>query len=176
MNKRHQKLTNILSAVTLGVVYLLPIIAIVTWVFWNSFAHYAAENLPIAYDLSGLTIGQRFIGFTLGLVGALIQAYGLLGLRTTFLEAREGRSLSNKSIQGFGRFAKVTLVMVFFGIIQRAGYIALFSVSDPDHLGRLDIQFGSTELKALFVGLLLVFVAYVFAEGKQAKDENEAFL
>ena len=67
-------------------------------------------------------------------------------------------------------------MMVFFGIIQRAGYIALFSVSDPDHLGRLDIQFGSTELKALFVGLLLVFVAYVFAEGKQAKDENEAFL
>ena len=139
MNRKYQRLINILSITTLGVVCILPIVVIGIWVFWEYFAHYAAGNLPIAYDVNNLTIGQRLIGFTLSLVGALIQAYGLLGLRATFLETKEGRSFSSKAIKRFGRFAKVTLVMVFVGIIQRTGFIALFSLSDPDHPGSLNI-------------------------------------
>jgi len=176
MIRRNQQLANILSKLTLLGAFSLPLITAVIWLFWQQFAPHAAGILQHIFNLSGLSVGERFAGFTLSLLGAVIQAYGLLGLRTTFLEAGTGNPLSEKAIHGFRRFAWVALIMVFIGIIQRTGLIVIFSLSDPAHQGRLDVQVGTDELKALFMGLLLVFVAHVFAEGKRAKDENETFL
>lgn len=52
----------------------------------------------------------------------------------------------------------------------------IYSVSDPGMDGQLSFQFGTGELAALFIGLLFVFVAHVFAAGHSAADENESFL
>jgi len=176
MLKRNQKLAKTLSVVTLLGAFALPLIAVIVWLLWDQFAPYAAGYFPQAYDLTGLTTGERFVGFALLFIGAIIQAYGLLGLTTTFREAANGNPLSERAINGFRRFAWITLIMVVIAIIQRTGLIAILSLSDPAYQGRLDIQFGSNELKGLFIGLVLVFVAHVFAEGKRAKDENETFL
>ena len=153
-----------------------PLMAAAIWLFWDQFAPFAAANLPGVYDLTSLDAGARLTGFGLSMAGAAIQSYGLLGLRRTFLEAAQGRALSARAVEGFSVFAWVSLIMVFVGILQRAGLIAVISLSDPAYQGALSIQFGSRELGAAFMGLLLVFVAHVFAEGKKAKDENDAFL
>lgn len=165
-----------LARITLAAVVALPVLTAAIWVFWDQLAPHAAGGPAQFYDATALGIGARFAGFTLFLAGALIQAYGLLGVRRTFLEAAHGRALSNSSVSGFQRFAWVSLIMVIYGVFQRTALIALLSMSDPRHEGALSIQIGSPELKAIFMGLLLVFVAHVFAEGKDAKDENEAFL
>jgi hypothetical protein len=171
-----RRLAAVLAFVALLGAIALPIVAAAIWLFWGQLAPFASGNLQYAFDLASLSAAARLAGFGLFFIGAAIQAYGLLGLRQTFLEAAVGRSLSDRSVLGFRRFAWVSLVMVFFAIAQRTGLIVIFSMSDPAHEGALSIQLGSTELKALFMALLLVFVAHVFVEGKQAKDENEAFL
>jgi hypothetical protein len=170
------RLAVLLSNVTLIAALLLPISALAIWLFWNELAPLAAGNLQHVYDLTSLGIGARFSSFIVLLFGAAIQAYGLLGVRQTFQEAAQGRTYSMQAIGGFRRYAWVAVIMVFVGIFQQTGLIAIFSLSDPSHLGSLSFKFGSDELKSLFTGLLLVFVARVFAEGKLAKDENEAFL
>ncbi|TQV84652.1 DUF2975 domain-containing protein [Exilibacterium tricleocarpae] len=170
------RLAEFLALITLLAAIALPLSAAAIWLFWTKLAPFAAGNLGYAFDLTHLGVGARLAGFALALLGAVVQAYGLLGLRQTFQEAVAGRSLSARAVNGFRRFAWVTLAMVFIGIVQRTGWIVIFSLSDPTHQGTLDIRLGSEELQALFMGLLLVFVAHVFAEGKQAKDENAAFL
>ena len=155
---------------------VLPVFAAIIWVCWDDLAPHAAQNLDIVYDVTSLSIGARLIGFILFLITAVIQAYGLLGLRRTFLEAARGFPYSSRAISGFKRFAWVSLIMVFLGIMQQTGLIMILSLSDPAHQGAFAVQFGSRELKAFFMGLLLVFVAHVFSVGKQAKDENETFL
>ncbi len=174
--KTSSRLATFLSHITLIAAIALPVAAGAIWLFWNDLPAYAAGNLQHVYDVRGLGVGARFVGFGLFLAGAAIQAYGLLGVRRTFLEAAEGRAHSARAISGFRRFAWVSLIMVFVGIVQRTGLVMILSMSDPSHQGALSVQFGTNELKALFMGLLLVFVAYIFMEGKQAKDENEAFL
>ncbi len=170
------RLATFLSYITLIAAIALPVAAAAIWLFWNELATYATGNLQLVYDVRGLGVGARFAGFALFLASAAIQAYGLLGLRQTFLEAAEGRTYTASALNGFRRFAWVSLIMVFVGIVQQTGLIVILSLSDPSHQGALSVQFGTSELKALFMGLLLVFVAHVFAEGKQAKDENDAFL
>ncbi|MEM9495406.1 MAG: DUF2975 domain-containing protein [Pseudomonadota bacterium] len=166
----------LLAQATLIGAVLLPLMAAGIWLFWDRLAGLAAGDVAQAYDATGLGAPARLAGFALSLAGALVQAYGLLGVRRTFLEAAAGRTFSARSVGGFRRFAWVSLAMVFIGIVQRAGLVAILSMSDPSKPNALSIQFGSNDVKALFMGLLLVFVAHVFSEGKRAKDENETFL
>ncbi len=176
MSKNSLLLARILSYFTLTGAVALPLIAVCTWIFWDTLAPMASGNLQHVFDVKGLSAGERIAGFTVSMLGAAIQAFGLLALRSTFREAAAGRPLSAKAIKGFRHFAWITLVMVFVGIAQYTGLVAILSLSDPAHPGMMEIKVGSNELKALFLGLLLVFVAHVFAEGKRAKDENETFL
>lgn len=176
MTIRNRKLATALSRLTLISAFALPLITAAIWLFWKELAPYVLGNLQHIFNIGGLSVNERLIGFTLSLVCVAIQVVGLLSLRQTFLEAAAGNPLSEKAIHGFRRFAWVAFIMVFMAIIQRTGLIALFSLSDPEYQGRIDVQLGTNELKALFMGLLLVFVARVFAEGQRAKDENETFL
>jgi len=176
MSKSGYSLATFFAYVTLFVAILLPIIAAAIWLFWDQLAPLASSNLPYDFDILGLSLASRIAGFVLFLLVALVQVYGLLGLRHSFTEAAQKRALSAKSVHGFRRFAWVSLAMVFVGVVQHTGLIVILSLSDPAHPGILDVQFGTSELKALFMAVLLVFVAHVFAEGKSAKEENEAFL
>ena len=176
MGKRNQYLAIFLSHATLAGAVALVAMAVATWLFWAHLAPYVAGNLQYRFNVNGLTTSERLIGFTISFIGAMIHSYGLLSLRQTFCEAALGNPLSEKAIRGFRRFAWVTLIMVFVGILQRTGLIVLFSLSDLTQQGRIDIQLGSRELKSAFLGLLLVFAAQVFVEGKRAKDENQAFI
>ncbi len=166
----------LLAGLTLAAAIALPLATMGVWLFWDQLAPASPDPALRYYDPTALGIGGRLAGFALFLTGALIQAYGLLGLRRTFLEAAAGRAFSLSSVYGFRRFAWVSLFMAAFAIVQRTGLIVLLSVSDPARQNALSIQFGTPELKAMFMGLLLVFVAQVFAEGKAAKDENDAFV
>lgn len=176
MNDPQRKFARLLSFFTLLAAIAMPLTAVGIWLYWDHLAPIAAGNLSEAFNLHGLSTMERLAGFSISMVGALIQAYGYLGLRQTFREAAVGRALSALAIRGFRRFAWITLISVLIGVIQRTLWIVIFSISDATQDGRIDIQLGSGELKALFVGLLLVFVAHVFVEGKRAKDENESFI
>lgn len=153
----------------------LPLMTAGIWLFWDQLAPMAAGNPGVNTDLTSLTIGARFTGFGLFLVGAALQSYGLLGLRRTFLEAANGQSLSTNAVNGFRRFAWISLIMVPVGIIQHAGLSIIISLNDKAPGGSLSLQLGTPEISGFFMALLLVFVAHVFAEGKHVKDENEAF-
>lgn len=165
-----------LSKLTLLSACFMPLMAIAIWLFWDSLAIYAAGNLHYKYDLQGMSLGSKGVGFLISISAALVQSYGLLGLKQTFDAASNGHTFSDDSLIGFRRFAWVTLAMVPIGVIQNTLFIIVYSLSDPSHMGTLDISLGSNEAKSLFIGVLLVFVAHVFAEGKAAKDENDTFL
>jgi len=163
------KYPRLLAHLTLVAVVLLPLIAAGTWIFFDQFAPY------YGFDLQPLGATTRGIGLLLYLTIALIHAYGLLGVRQTFLEAATGRALSKKSVLGFRRFAWVSLTLVLLKELRHTGTVVILSASNPDTPGSLSFQFGSPQISALFTALLLVFVAYVFTEGKRAREENDSF-
>ncbi len=175
-NSHTELLARILAHITLAGALALPVIAAAIWLFWDQLSALAAGQYGLVYDLASPGTGAKLGGFALFLAAALIQGYGLMGLRITFLEAAAGHALSDPAVNGFRRFAWVSFIMVFVALVQRTGLIMILSISDPEHPGALSIQFGTDELKAMFMALLLVFVAHVFSEAKRAKQENDSFL
>lgn len=170
------RLAPFLAQATLVGAAALPVLAAATWLFWDWVAPVAAANLPVAVDPLSLGVAGRLAGFVLFMLTAAIQSYGLLGLRRTFQEAARGRVFSSRSVNGFRRFAWISLIMVFIGVVQQTLLIVILTVGGAAGQGALSIQLGSNELKAFFTALMLVFIAQVFAAGKQASDENKTFL
>ena len=170
------RLAHYMAHVTLIGAIALPAFAFIVWGFWDDLAALSAEGLVQTYDPTQMGLLARLAGFLVFFIAALIQAFGLLGLRETFLEGAAGTPLSARAVFGFRRFAWVSLIMVFVGIIQHTVLVLLLSVSDPSTMGALSIQVGSKELGGLFTGLLLIFVAHVFSLGQRAQDENAGFV
>ena len=174
--KQPKRLASSLALITLIGACLQPLLAIGLWAYWDQLAMLGAGNLAHIYDATALSSTARLFGFAVFFTGAFIQAFGLLGLRRMFLEARSGRSFSARSIQGFRIFAWVSLALVFWSIFQHSVLSVLLSSNDPARDRALHIEFGSGQVGALFTAVLLVFVALVLAEGKRAKDETDSFI
>lgn len=123
-----------------------------------------------------LPMELRLVGAAVTLAGGALRAWGLAGLRRTFLEAAAGMPLSARAVLGFRRFARVELVLVPLGVVSHSLSMMIVTWFQPPGQRALPIAIGTPELVAAFLGLLLVFVAEVFAEGQRAADENAGFL
>ena len=145
-------------------------------VIWLFFIDWAAAANGFRVQPQSFSIDLRLVGAFVALMGGLVRAFGLLGLRRTFTEAASDRPLSEYAVVGFRRFARVELLMVPVGVVQLAAFGYLVSLADSVDGGSVPIRFGTPELGAFFIALLLVFAAEVFAEGRRAADENASFL
>ena len=150
----------------------MPVIAALIWFFWDDLAPLAGTGL----DVTALDTPGRLLGFLLSLVGALIQSYGLLGLAKTFQEGARGDALSQTAVAGFRRFAWTVLLLVPVRALTYTLTVLLVTMRDAIPGNQLAIKVGTPELSGLFMGLILVFLAHVFAEGHAAQEENKAFL
>lgn len=120
--------------------------------------------------------GRRAI-VTLVLVAALcVQGAALWFLRRTFLEGAAGRWFSLTAVQSFRRFAWLTLIFVFAGvgvdIVTGAAIIPALPAGDRGMtVGLTTDRFG-----ALFTALIMLFVAHMFAAGREVDEDNAAIL
>jgi len=175
MEASYTRLAHIMARLTIAAAFALPLIQVIVWLFWDTLA----AQSPVAVtglDVTALDLKGRIIGFSAGLAVSLVQAYGLLGLSKTFAEGARGDALSVRAITGFKRFAWTALALVPAKVITQTLNILLVSISDPQSPGQLSIQFGSGDLSAAFMAILLVFVAHVFTQGHAAQEENKAFI
>ncbi|WP_136656553.1 DUF2975 domain-containing protein [Nitratireductor sp. XY-223] len=180
--RRIYALARILAVATTIAMVLLPLLTALVWAAalvgtlpqWLAMEHFSGTAVPV--DLATTSPWAKLLALSVEMVGALILVYGLSGLRRTFVESAEGRWFSASSIDGFRRFAWVSLAMVFVDIVQQSALSVIMSVGTPGVQNQLSISFGSLDLAKLFTALLFVFVAQVFVAGKAIDDENAAFI
>jgi len=183
MKINYQKFAYYLAIATLiwaCVITLVPIIfQPLLWVFGlesYDFSYSFVDGLTVNPTLNNATPLVTLSVFTLDLARALLMAFGLLGLRITFLEAAQSNALSQRAINGFKRFAWVSFLLLLINPFINFTMFLIRAFADPTSLGG-KISFSFEEIfKDLFMGLLLIFVAYIFAEGRRVQDENERFL
>lgn len=156
----------------------IGIIAILLFgpLLWLFFVDQPVGAMGPAFLGADFTLFDRLLGAGVALFGGVIRAYGLMGLRQTFLEAGEGRPMSPKSVRGFRRFARMEVVMVIVGPFQQAIFGAIATAANSDVQNTFALRFGSAEAGALFIAVLLMFAAQVMAEGQKAVTENESFV
>jgi len=169
-------LTMVLTYATLILMVLVPLGSVAIWVFWDAWGHPALSPLLPDHDLLNIDAATKAAGAGIFLIGGLIEAYGLFSLHKTFSEASKGRPLSARSVNGFRRFAWVMLITVPVAFAEESVVVWLLSAADPTQPQFLHVGLGTDAVGDLFWGLMFVVVAEIFAEGRRASEENEAFL
>lgn len=171
-----RSLTMVLTYATLILMVLAPLGSIAIWVFWDVWGYPEFSPLLPDHDLLNIDAATKAAGAAILLIGELIEAYGLFSLHKTFSEASKGRPLSVRSVNGFRRFAWVMLIMVPVLFAEESAVVWLLSATDPTQPQFLHFGLGTDAIGDLFWGLMFVVVAEIFAEGRLASEENDAFL
>jgi len=171
-----RRFAHVMAVITLMGAVALPIFQGGAWIFLDEFTALGVDDWGFSFDAASISTPARIAGFLVAVSSACIQAFGLMAVRATFMEAALGRALSLRAVVQFRRFAWISVVMVFVGIIQNSAYSVIFSWGNPEGSRQLEIEFGSNELSTLFVALLFMFVAHVFATGRKIEEENATFI
>lgn len=179
MKVNYQRLASFLATVALLWACTIVIFSILLWLFGlesYSFSYSFKEGFTSASSVRPAVNMENIGLFLLQIVKPLIMAYALLGLRITFLEASHNNALSQRAISGFKRFAWALFLILLISPFIDFTTLVIRAFTGPANLeGTFDFSF-TEYFYEIFISLLLIFVAYVFTEGKRAKDENEQFL
>ena len=154
-----------------------PIQAAAIWLFWSENVNVTIDGQAFYGDGAAPGMTLRLIGLAAFLIVALVQSWGLLGLRRTFQEASIGRVFSQQSVQGFRLFAITSLIVIF---ANEANWLLFETIKEwaalEGQAGSFTVSTGLPSWSEVSAALLLIFVAQAFAIGKGVQEENDAFV
>ncbi|MDZ3833318.1 MAG: hypothetical protein U0S50_16095 [Sphingopyxis sp.] len=126
---------------------------------------------------SALLIGAPQLVIPLIMLPLLaVQLYGLANLRRTFAAAARGDWFATEAIDGFRRFAWSTVWMVPVNIVQKSATLAYVSWLDPAMKNVIAIDIGSGDIRSFVLAMLFLFVAQIFAVGRQIDEDARSIL
>ena len=174
---RFQQISSVLAVLALIAAIALPLKAAGLWLLWHENVSFTVTGESLYGEGDPPSIRLRLIGLVAFVLVALVQAWGFLGLRTTFQEVAEDRVFSERSVQGFRLFAYTLLFAVFAESLTDAVFDAVRGFNSLQGAsGSFSIDVSWPSLTEVFTSLLLVFVAHAFVVGERLQNEQDAIL
>ncbi|MEM8799485.1 MAG: DUF2975 domain-containing protein [Pseudomonadota bacterium] len=164
--------SRIMSLLCKAAMFILPLFVAISWVFLDDFGPALSGSTGVYVDVAHVSITWRLVGFAVSMIPCGLTMYGLWRLSAMFQECAEGRFFSLDAVRGFRGFAWMILIAAALRPIVGAALSVVLTMGNPPGQRQLAIQFGSTELTAVFVGLLLVAIAHILEEGRKLSDDN----
>lgn len=155
----------------------LPLTAFATWLAPSIFSGPVKGSLTDGVEAAALLdmgASQRLLALAVIGAGVALEVAALWFLRRTFVEGAHARWFSLASVRSFRRFAWLCVAMAIYAVVHGAA----MSVISTWHLEErtLSIGFGTENAQFLFGALIMLFVAHMFAAGREVDEENAAIL
>ncbi len=160
--------TALLIVVPCGALVLL---AKVPWL-----AELAKQNLRLPIDWQTVTHTQLYALWGLTALYLSIGLFGLYFLRRAFLSFAGGDLFNLANSQDLRRFSMLLLAHALATPVHVALTSVLLSLNHPPGEKMLSIAFGSNELRAIGVGLVLWVMSNLLVEGTKLQTENRQFV
>lgn len=155
---------------------LIPALAVSVWLLPGLAGNVTLNVARADVDASSLGPAQRLLGLAVSLMLAGVQVAALWFLRQAFVEGGRGVWFSLRAVRSFRRFAWLTLILVPLNVAQDSAMSVITTMNNPAGERMLSIGFGSDNFRALFTALVMLFVAHMFAAGREVDEENAAFI
>jgi hypothetical protein len=179
-DSRIRGLSRFLSAATLGLMAVMPLMAWGPWLWPGVF-----EMIGRSGQVPGNGFGGGLDWFVwplrlgaagIATVALLVALYGLMGLRDLFRACAEGRYFSAGAVSGFRQFALASLVNAIWAPFEHTLMGVYLSVSNPNVPNALEIALGSDHVQAIGLALVFFLIAHILAEGRRRHEELELIL
>lgn len=156
-----------LALKTIGL--LAPVGTTLIWLWFDHTVAFAFERICIPIDPATVGGGQRFVGWGLAMLQTGVLSLTTWSLSRLFDEYAAQRYFSKRALSAFKQFS-------FFGCLYVFSFHILYICLGVLLSGKLTFYFDTDDLKIIVLSLLLVAISTAFAQAREFKTENDAFL
>lgn len=119
-----------------------------------------------------LTTGTLVSGFALSMIPALVLIYGLVQLRRLFGLYGQGLIFSSRHAIYLRRFALAAILSVAAQIVTSSLISILLTFNNPPGSRYLTVSLTSDQLGTVFLGSVLLVIAWIMVEGSKIAEDN----
>ena len=166
-----------LRRICTATIFVLPIASALYWLFFNqiyapsSFIPTSMIPLPvhITEELSDLT---RFLAFLTELLPLTALIYGLKKLGELFHQYEQGQIFTDKNVSCFRSLGRILIIWVLCDVVQNPLLSIILTREKPPGQHVITVGFCSADFIALFVGIIILIIAWVMDEARMIKEDQ----
>lgn len=155
-----------------GLIYGLPVVCGLVWIFFNQLYAYAPMMpLPthVDHDLPGLT---RFFAFLVDLIPLGAVMYGLGRLRSLFLLYENGLIFTEQNVRCFRSLGRTLIVWVVCHVVRTTLLSVILTIDNPPGKRIIALMFDSGDFAGVFVGVVVLTISWVMDEGRKIQEDQ----
>lgn len=130
-----------------------------------------ARNTPIT-----LNSASRYGVFVIGLLPLLIALYIFSNAKNLFQEYKNGSVFTRYATEKISKIGWAVTLMAPVSIVSRTINILVLTIGNNAGEKQLSLQFSSTDIYAVIIGLLLITLGKIMFEATLISDENQAIV
>ncbi|MEM1175749.1 MAG: DUF2975 domain-containing protein [Pseudomonadota bacterium] len=171
-----RKLSLVIAWACSLILVVAPIAALFFLVTLEAFARLAQANIGLPIQWWTVSSGQWYALWLLTVAYVSIGLTGLFFLRRAFLNFAKGELFNLANSRDLRRFSVFFFAQALATPVHIALASLLLSMNHPAGEKMLSIAFGSQELKAIAVALILWVMSDLLVEGCKLHSENQQFI
>ncbi len=170
--ERIQKMSRVFKYFFLALFGLLPLLALAFWLFYNALPGplKGAGALEVADHLS---FRLRALGFVATSLDMGIGMATLWTLMRLFALYEEGRIFTSSNVTLYRRLGWLLILGVGSNVLTIALYTLIVTTPDPQGLSAIEAAFGSIDVAALVIGLIVLLISAVMKVGAELQEDRD---
>ena len=171
--ERIQRASGKLCRVLLVLIYAMPLVNALVWVFINDFPEAMHRNMLPYFVAVPLPVSARVMGFAVSMIPTGIAMLGAFHLMRLFRLYQQGSIFRPSNVRCFKSLSRVLIWWFAAGIVQRTLMGIVLTLHHPPGQRILTISLGSPDLTALLLGIILAIIAWVMEEGRKLQEDQD---
>lgn len=168
-----------LKKICTGLIFCFPLYITIFWVLFNNDPQHGGPDmlrrLPVHVinDLSTLT---RFFAFLVDMIPTSVIVYGLVILRELFRLYENGMIFTEKNVSCFRSLGRTLVVWMVCDVIRRLLLSIVLTINNPPGQKEFVLVFDAADFICLFVGFVILAIAWVMDEARKIHEDQASFI
>lgn len=171
-----RRLSLLISWSCAALLIMVPTAALFFLVDLDSFGRFVRNSIGLKIQWNTVSDPQWYALWALLALYVSIGLAGLYFLRRAFANFAVGELFNLKNSRDLRRFSMLLLVQALVTPLHFGLSSVLLSLNHPAGERMLSVMFGSNELRAIGVGLVLWVMSNLLVEGSKLQTENRQFV
>jgi hypothetical protein len=162
-----------LRCLLMAVLIAIPVISLLVWGFINQMPELMQKSILPPYARPPLPVLPRFLGFLVWLLPGGVAMYATANLVKLFRLYEIGQIFRPANVRCFRNLSRALIAWCLVNIASGELLSLALTAHHPPGQRMISVGFGSPDITALLVGLILSVIAWVMEEGRKMQEEQD---
>ena len=166
-----------LRATCTGLIVVLPLLSALFWTFFNQLygpgSMVPTSMIPLPVEVTQSLPGLIRLGaFVTNVIPLAAMIYGLLKLRELFRLYELGMIFTEKNVACFRSLGRVLVVWVLCDVVKNSLLSVVLTLPNPPGHRIITLGLYSADFAAIFVGIVILIIAWVMDEARKIQEDQ----